>query len=76
MKAKRLNDLRSKTVKELEKMVFDMKKDLLKVEVTLATGEQKNLKGAKNLKKDIAQILTIAREKEITERESKEKTKN
>ena len=75
MKTKKLDDLRSKTIEQLRGSVEEKKKVLLKVKVSLATGQQKNLKEGKNLRKDIAQILTIIRQKQIAESGSKEGSK-
>jgi len=72
MKTKDLKNLRSKSVADLVKTVDAKKKDLLKLQISLSTGGEKNLKSVKNLKKEIAQILTIIREKEIVEKESED----
>lgn len=75
MKKGKLKDLRSKTVKELEKVVEKMKADLLKVKVSAKVGKQRNLKEAGNLRHEIAQILTIIREKQISKKETKDMAK-
>lgn len=65
MKNKDLSDLRSKDLKELNKLLSDNKSELLKIKLDMSTGQESNLKKAKHLKKDIAQILTLIREKQI-----------
>jgi len=74
MKKKELTSLRSKKIQELIKMVADKKKEATEVYSKMKAGQEKNLKKVKNLKKDIAQILTIIKEEELSEKqESKEK---
>ncbi|MBI2066300.1 50S ribosomal protein L29 [Candidatus Woesebacteria bacterium] len=70
MKRKDLVDLKIKEVEDLNKVLGDKKAQLEKVMVNIRAGKEKNLKSAKNLKRDISQILTIVREKEIGEKEA------
>lgn len=67
MKKNDLTSLRVKTVKELGKSLSDKRKELAKVSVAIVAGTEKKLKKAKNLRKDIAQLATIIKEKEIME---------
>ena len=69
MKKKELLELRSKEVSQLKKMVIAKKKDLLKIIPETAVGKEKNLKKAKNIKREIAQILTIIKEIEFKQKE-------
>lgn len=71
MKKKDLKSLRSKTKVELKKLVGDKKKEVNEAFVKTKTGQEKNLKKVKNARRDIAQILTLIKEKEIVEKESK-----
>lgn len=71
MKRKDLVDLRSKEVKDLNKILGEKKAELEKVMVNVPAGKEKNLKKANNLRRDISQILTIIREKEIRKKEEK-----
>lgn len=71
MKRKDLVDLKTKEVKDLNKISGDKKAELEKIMVNVSVGKEKNLKKAKNLKRDISQILTIVREKEISKKEVK-----
>ena len=69
MKKKELLELRSKEIVQLEKMVTAKQNDLLKIIPETSVGKEKNLKKAKNLKREIAQILTIINEKGFTQKE-------
>jgi ribosomal protein L29 len=62
MKTKELKDLRTKDAKELASLVAKKKTELLKLEVKILGGREKNVKLIKNLKKDIVQILTLKSE--------------
>lgn len=59
MKIKDLKELTTKTVKDLQDLVLKKKLELVKNTVKIAGGKEKNLKIGWNLKKEIAQILTI-----------------
>jgi len=74
MKKKELTNIRSKKIQDLVKMVVEKKKEATMVYSKMKAGQEKNLKKGKNLKKDIAQIMTIIKERELSEKqESKEK---
>lgn len=78
MKKKDLKTLRTKNDKEVEKTLGKKRDELMKTFLKTKTGREKNTKAVRNLRKDIAQILTIRREKEIVEKMKKkegEKTK-
>ena len=68
MKKKDLQSLRSKSIKELRKMAFDKKLEASEAFVKIKSGQEKNLKKVKNLRTDIAQILTAIKEKEIMDK--------
>jgi|GEM_PF-930914 ribosomal protein L29 len=70
MKIKDLKDIRTKEMKEIRNLIGKKKIELLELMVKIKSGGEKNLKKVKNLRKDIAQILTIKREKELTEKET------
>ncbi|HHZ02971.1 MAG TPA: 50S ribosomal protein L29 [Tissierellia bacterium] len=59
------NELRKKTVDELNKSVVDLKTELFNLRFQLATGELDNPMRIKQVKKDIARIKTILREREL-----------
>lgn len=62
MKKKNLQELRRKNKTELLKLVNTKKLELTKLTGKMYAGKEKNLKKTKNLKKEIAQILTIREE--------------
>lgn len=62
------NDLKSLKIKkplELKKILVIKRGELLKLVSKKVAGGEKNLKKSRNLRKEIAQILTIIKEKEI-----------
>lgn len=65
MKKKDLHDLRKKPGKELSLLLKKKHLKLIRTRVDRTAGKNTGLKKEKNLKLDIAQILTIIREKEI-----------
>ncbi len=73
MKKKDLVELKIKEVKEIKELLSKKKSELDALLSKLVAGGEKNLKKGKNLKKDIAQILTIIKEKEIIEEMKEEK---
>lgn len=70
MKKKDLTDIRKKDIKELGEMAVDKKKELAKATAEMGVSREKNLKKAKSLRHDVAQILTLIREKELLERKA------
>lgn len=62
MKAK---ELRNKSVDELNKSVVDLKTELFNLRFQLATGELDNPMRINKVKKDIARVKTILREREL-----------
>ncbi len=62
MKAK---ELRNKKPEELLELLKDSRKKLMELKFSLASGKVKNIRAIKNLKKDIARILTILNEMNI-----------
>ncbi len=60
-----------KKTEDLRKIVSEKKLELMKLLSNKASKGDKNLKKGRNLKKEIAQILTIIKEKEIIGKESK-----
>ena len=67
MKKMELNKLREKTLKQLKVQVAKDKLELMRIKSKVMVGKEKNLKKIKNLKREIAQTLTIIREKELIE---------
>ncbi len=62
MKAK---DIREKTVTELNQSLTELKTELFNLRFQLATGELENPLRINKVKKDIARVKTIIREKEL-----------
>lgn len=62
MKKKELIEIRKKANGELQSLLMKNRKDLFKIMFDIKTGKEKDLKKAKKLKKEIAQILTILKE--------------
>ena len=64
MKAKEIKEIRGLAVEELNKMLNDLKKDLFMLRMQHATNQLDNPMKIAAVKKDIARIKTIIREKE------------
>ena len=63
MKMKEINE---KTKEELESKLIEVKKNLFAIKFKKATGQLENYMMIDNLKKDIAKINTLIREKELS----------
>jgi len=68
MKKKEFTDLRTKDLKTLKKLARDKKLEADKKRMEIMGGKEKNLKSTNNLRHDLAQILTVVKEKEILEK--------
>ena len=64
MKAKEIKDIRGLSVEKLEAKLQDLKKDLFMLRMQHATNQLDNPMQIAAVKKDIARIKTIIREKE------------
>ena len=64
MKAKEIKDLRGLTIEKLEEKLQELKKDLFMLRMQHATNQLENPLQIAAVKKDIARIKTIIREKE------------
>ena len=64
MKAKEIKDLRGLTAEKLEEKLQELKKDLFMLRMQHATNQLENPLQIAAVKKDIARIKTIIREKE------------
>jgi len=71
MKKKDLQAARNKKVSELKKLVSKKKQEVEVLQAKVKAGQEKNLKKAKNIRIEIAQLLTLIREKEIIKKEEK-----
>ena len=63
MKAKEIKEVRSLSVEKLEEKLQDLKKDLFMLRMQLATNQLDNPMQIGAVKKDIARVKTIIREK-------------
>ena len=64
MKAKEIKDLRGMTAEKLEEKLQELKKDLFMLRMQHATNQLDNPMRLNAVKKDIARIKTIIREKQ------------
>ena len=64
MKAKEIKEIRGLTVEKLEEKLLELKKDLFMLRMQHATNQLDNPMQIAAVKKDIARIKTIIREKE------------
>jgi len=65
-------DVRGMTTNELNAKLSDLKSELFNLRFSLATGNLPNNSQIKNVKKDIARVKTILREREIKAKGAKE----
>ena len=65
MKARELKELRSSNPQDLVVKLGDLKAELFNLRFQLATGQLENPMRIREVKKSIAQIKTILREKEL-----------
>lgn len=66
MKKRDLKELHTRTIEELQKALIDIKAEIIKMQIELSRGADKNLNSVRNKKKDLARILTVIREKEVS----------
>ena len=64
MKAKEIKEIRGLSIEKLEEKLQDLKKDLFMLRMQLATNQLDNPMQISAVKKDIARVKTIIREKE------------
>ncbi len=68
MKRKEFTGLKNKTIEDLAKFVREKKQESLKKKMEGVSGKDKNLKSYRNLRREIAQALTLIKEKQIIEK--------
>jgi ribosomal protein L29 len=68
MKRKEFNDLRIKDMVTLRKLAMEKRLEAAKKKMEILGSKEKNLKSTGSLRHDLAQILTLIREKEIVEK--------
>ncbi len=61
----KMNDIREMTAEELNRKVDDLKGELFNLRFRLATGQLDNPMVIKDVRRNIAQVKTIIREREI-----------
>lgn len=66
----KIKDIINKKDDALKKDIEDLKKKLQEIRFKLSVREEKNVKSVKPIKRDIARIETILREREIAAKES------
>jgi len=59
------SDIREQTAEELETRLNDIKKNLFNLKFQKAIGQLENTQALRNLRKDIALVETLLREKEL-----------
>ncbi|MDW7667270.1 MAG: 50S ribosomal protein L29 [Bacillota bacterium] len=59
------SELREKTVNELDGVLVDLKSELFNLRFQLATGQLENTSRIKTVKKNIARVKTVLREREL-----------
>ena len=64
VKMMKVNEIRSKSVEELEKTLVDLKKDLFMLRMQHATNHLDNPIKISNVRRDIARVKTVLREKQ------------
>ncbi len=69
----KINKIREMSSPELEKELSELKTELFKLRFSLATSGLDNPMKIKEVRKDIAKVKTILREREIAETKQEEK---
>lgn len=59
MKKRELNDLRNKTKRELEVLIAKLREEIARARLDLAMRKTKNVNIVKNLRRNLAQVLSI-----------------
>lgn len=65
MKKKQLQELHTKSIKELNELVKKAQEELVKLKVELGAGRLKDTQAMNKKRHDLARIKTILREKEL-----------
>ncbi len=60
----KINELRQKSIKDLQEALQNHRKQLEQLRFDLASGKVKNIKGVRKIKKEIARILTAIKKNE------------
>jgi len=62
------SEIRELTAEELNTKLGDLKKELFNLRLKLATNQLDNTNEIKNVKRDIARVFTVLREKQLAEK--------
>ena len=65
MKVNELRDMRENSVNEIQSKVMELKAELFNLRFQLATGQLENPARIREVKRSIAQLKTILKEKEL-----------
>ncbi len=65
MQKKELQEIRTRDLSKLKKEVEAKKLEVYKFNAEVKVSQEKNLKKGKNLRRDLSQILTIIRERQL-----------
>lgn len=68
MQKTELKKIRAENPEELAKSIQGKKLEIARILAKISSGQEKNLKKAKNLKRDLAQVLTVIKEVEIVQK--------
>jgi large subunit ribosomal protein L29 len=66
----KVSEIREQTKQELEAKLLDIKKSLFNLKFQKATGQLESPVKIRNLRKDIARIETLLKEKELNEKDN------
>lgn len=66
MKKRELSNLKTKPEQELENLLGQKRQELKKFKAEMVVGRHKNARSGKNLRREIAQISTVLREKGVS----------
>lgn len=69
MKKKKIGDLRLIKTDELKKIVLEKKKELALLMSEIVLQKEKNVKKGRLLRREIARMLTLLRERDIVDKE-------
>jgi len=64
---KKFNEMRQKNISELKTLLIQKRKEWVKTRLDLKLKKVKNVHKSKSVRKEIARILTIMKEKELVE---------
>ena len=59
----KIQDLRKKSQKDLEKLAVSIREDIAKASVDVKSSKDNNVRAARNNRKDLSRVLTLINEK-------------